>query len=288
MPLAEVAGNLFDMGLPALGHGCNCTGAMGAGIALQFRKRWPEMYEEYRQFCGEGTALPGDVYPYEAEDGLLIFNMLTQPVPGPTATLDHIESALRRSIDMCVEEGIKELGIPRVGAGLGGLKWSIVRERLEEIIADYPGFHLVAAVLEDARKAHPDTAHLSRFPHSMFKVEEWSAAYDGKLVASRAIPVSDPDEADLITSGIATSGSPSSWHTVMLDLDVPAVLVPSTTEGHSHLYIDVPVRWEVYQELLAVLAKAKILESGYVAASRNRGFTSLRLPWVRKATPPAP
>ncbi len=291
MGLTEITGDLFDLGFPALGHGCNCTGVMGAGIALQFRHRYPQMYEEYRQFCEEGVALPGDVYPYEAADGKLILNMLTQPVPGPTATLELIESAVRRAIEMCQEHGIKEMAIPRIGAGIGGLKWSTVRERLETVMEDYPGFSLIVAVLDDPGKVHPDIAHLSRFPHLLLKVDKWEASY-GALVASSTTGLFDPDDADLITSRIMGTSLvptfPGPWHTIMLDLDVPATLVPSTTPGHSHLYIDVPVRWEMYQEILAVLAKAKILEKGYVGASVHRGFTSLRLPWVRKIPPPAP
>lgn len=68
----------------------------------------------------------------------------------------------------------------------------------------------------------------------------------------------------------------------MVDLDVPATLIPSTTPGHSHLYIDVPVNWSDYQLLLDALALVGAVEPGYVQASKARGFTSLRLPWVKK------
>ena len=32
-------------------HGCNCVGAMGKGIALQFKAKSPEMYEQYKALC---------------------------------------------------------------------------------------------------------------------------------------------------------------------------------------------------------------------------------------------
>jgi hypothetical protein len=71
-------------------------------------------------------------------------------------------------------------------------------------------------------------------------------------------------------------------HAVLLDLDVPAFLVPSTREGHSHLYIDVHVEEERYFKLLDALADCHIIERGYAEASKKKGGTFLRLPWVKK------
>lgn len=71
-------------------------------------------------------------------------------------------------------------------------------------------------------------------------------------------------------------------HAVVLDLDVPAYLIPSSTPGHSHLYIDVEIEEELYFKLLDVLAEARVVEAGYVGASKRRGSTCLRLPWVKK------
>lgn len=79
-------------------------------------------------------------------------------------------------------------------------------------------------------------------------------------------------------------GSENMRHIVALDLDIPAYLVPSSTEGHGHLYIDVPggVKHEDYMELVALLGRIGVIEDGYAAVSLKRGFTDLRLPWVAK------
>jgi hypothetical protein len=90
------------------------------------------------------------------------------------------------------------------------------------------------------------------------------------------------DEANVITSAVkATAGM---THKVVLDIDLPAKLVPSSTEGHFHLYIDHEVAWPKYEALLDALADAGIVEQGYVGASVARGFTAARLPWIRKAS----
>lgn len=71
-------------------------------------------------------------------------------------------------------------------------------------------------------------------------------------------------------------------HTVAIDVDHPVRVLPSTTPGHFHLLIDVPMPWWRYRRLLRALMKAGIIEPGYYSASVRRGATFLRLPWVRK------
>jgi hypothetical protein len=74
------------------------------------------------------------------------------------------------------------------------------------------------------------------------------------------------------------------YHALLLDIDHPAWLVRSSTPGHFHLYIDVPggIRHGDYLTLLNVLADVGVIERGYANASAARGFSSLRLPWIKK------
>lgn len=73
-------------------------------------------------------------------------------------------------------------------------------------------------------------------------------------------------------------------HALLLDIDFPAYLVESSTPGHCHLYIDVPggIPDSAYWPLIQALAKAGVIESGYAGVSEDRGYTSLRLPWIHK------
>lgn len=71
-------------------------------------------------------------------------------------------------------------------------------------------------------------------------------------------------------------------HKPVLDLDMDVLVVPSSTPGHHHLYIDKAMPWPEYSLLMNVLAHVGILQTGYVRASHYRAESFLRTPWTRK------
>ena len=71
-------------------------------------------------------------------------------------------------------------------------------------------------------------------------------------------------------------------HLPVLDIDVPHKLVPSSTAGHAHLYVDVECDWDDYVAFLEAAAKIGLIEEGYYKASKHRGFTAVRKPGLKK------
>lgn len=126
MPIKFLKGNIFGSEAQTLAHGCNCRGKMGAGIATEFKYRYPEMYKEYRRLCYKELFKPGDHYLYKAQDRWIL-NLATQ---GTTkgAKIEYIEKCFADFADYYEEEGITSLAMPRIGAGLGGLEWDEVKE----------------------------------------------------------------------------------------------------------------------------------------------------------------
>lgn len=91
-------------------------------------------------------------------------------------------------------------------------------------------------------------------------------------------------EANLITS-LDTKG----WgaeHRPVLDIDFNAAILPSSTEGHCHLFIDKLMPQEDYFKLIDVMAEVGLLQPGFVNGSKRRGATSVRLPWISKDREP--
>jgi O-acetyl-ADP-ribose deacetylase (regulator of RNase III) len=133
MPVIETTGDVFAGPEPALAHGCNCAGAMGRGIALEFRTRWPDMYEEYRRLCMLGTFNPGDIFVWTASDRL-IFTLGTQRSWRTKASPQAIAESTAKMVEYSNRHGIRAIGMPRIAAGLGGLDWGQVRTMLDEVV----------------------------------------------------------------------------------------------------------------------------------------------------------
>lgn len=83
MPVVSVSGDLFDnmRNAHALAHGCNCQRLMGTGIAVGFRERYLDMYEEYCRRCNATPRQfnPGDVFLWKTDDHRpWVFDLATQ------------------------------------------------------------------------------------------------------------------------------------------------------------------------------------------------------------------
>lgn len=95
-------GDIFNIsGVSSYAHGCNCAGAMGKGIALQFRSKYPEMYSEYKAMCKDGIYKPGDVFDYNYGDGH-IYNLGTQATWRTKARIEYIERSVKAMLELAV------------------------------------------------------------------------------------------------------------------------------------------------------------------------------------------
>ena len=113
-------------------------------------------------------------------------------------------------------------------------------------------------------------------PDPMANLEETTSLREADIVTSEPRPT-EFDKAFELTPK----------HMVMFDCDVPVMVIPSSTPGHSHIYFpNNHVSKEDLFNLLDALANVGIVERGYAEASKARGFTALRLPWVSKDNRP--
>lgn len=65
MAYKEISGNIFNTKAMAVVNTVNCVGAMGKGIALDFKLRFPEMFKEYQRICFQHLLKPGQILPYK-------------------------------------------------------------------------------------------------------------------------------------------------------------------------------------------------------------------------------
>ena len=136
-------GDIFKIeGVLNYAHGCNCSGAMGKGIATQFKKRFPEMYRQYKKLCIESKFNLGDVFEYNYGNGY-VFNLGTQQSWRTKADITAIQMSLNKMLLFSSEKEIKKIAMPTIGAGLGGLKWESVKQVIESVAKNYSNIELL-------------------------------------------------------------------------------------------------------------------------------------------------
>lgn len=140
--LIEVEGDLFNGGYETIGHGVNCQGVMGAGIAKEFKIRYPNMFYSYKALCEVHQIRLGDVHPWQ-EKGVKGYNLATQFQPGANASLVGIRLAVTKAMSHAKNNHIKYIAIPRIGCGIGGLQWTEVGRDLDKITKDIRDVDLI-------------------------------------------------------------------------------------------------------------------------------------------------
>jgi O-acetyl-ADP-ribose deacetylase (regulator of RNase III) len=128
-------GNLLDADVDVLVNTVNCVGVMGKGIALQFRKAWPENYEEYRVACERKEVRPGRMFVHETGRLVkprLIINFPTKRHWKEKSRIEDVASGLDALASEIRERGIESIALPPLGCGNGGLDWGIVRNLIED------------------------------------------------------------------------------------------------------------------------------------------------------------
>jgi len=129
-------GNIFESDAQTLVNTVNCVGVMGKGIAADFKKRFPEMFTEYKNLCDKRLVKPGEPY---------IFTRLLKPWIINFPTKDHWRSVsklkdIEKGVDIILknykEWGVTSLAVPPLGCGNGQLDWRDVGPLLYQKFQD--------------------------------------------------------------------------------------------------------------------------------------------------------
>ena len=130
-------GNLFDSTCSTLVNTVNCVGVMGKGIALEFRKRYPDMFSDYVLKCKSGELKPGRPYLYN-KGNIGILNFPTKTHWREPSELSYIISGLDWFIANYEINNISSIAFPALGCGNGGLPWNEVSQIMQEKLSSLP------------------------------------------------------------------------------------------------------------------------------------------------------
>ena len=124
-----IDGNLFDGKFDILINTVNCQGVMGKGIALEFKKRYPKMFREYRKICLRKELNPGDIWIWK-HDNEWVINFATKDQWRFPSKYNYIDKGLKKLKDYLMQFENISIAIPPLGCGNGGLDWKIICDRI--------------------------------------------------------------------------------------------------------------------------------------------------------------
>ena len=131
-------GDIFQTRQPVLVNPVNCVGVMGKGLALQFRNRYPAVYQSYRRDCQNGLLRPGTVRAYVADETRIVICLPTKRHWRDNSRLSDITDGLAALADWTERHPVPGIAIPPLGAGLGRLRWPDVKPRIVDYADRFP------------------------------------------------------------------------------------------------------------------------------------------------------
>lgn len=123
--------SIFDLDVDAIVNPVNCVGVMGGGLALEFKIRYPEMFERYHEACKSNSLIPGSLHMYKTDSGKYIINFPTKYHYINPSKEEFIVIGLDTFTSCYKKFDIKSVAFPKLGCGLGGLDWDSVRVIME-------------------------------------------------------------------------------------------------------------------------------------------------------------
>lgn len=133
-------GDMFEASADIRVNTVNCVGVMGAGVALAFKQRYPDMFKDYKAACKDGQISPGRMHVWKSLEGDWIINFPTKRDWRNPSRYEDIEAGLDDLHAYLKGVGPVTVALPALGCGHGGLDWervsAMIREKLDDLDAN--------------------------------------------------------------------------------------------------------------------------------------------------------
>jgi len=139
-------GDILQADAEAIVNTVNCVGVMGRGIALQFRRAYPENYQAYKEVCDRKQLRPGMMLVFNLDrlhNPRYIINFPTKRHWKGKSRMEDIEAGLKALVEEVRKRDIHSIAIPPLGCGLGGLRWEEVRPKIEAAFRALPDLRVM-------------------------------------------------------------------------------------------------------------------------------------------------
>ena len=127
--------NIFNSKTMALVNPVNCMGIMGAGLAKEFKEKYPMMFKAYKKKCEKGLIKIGELSLFRTLEKLII-NFPTKTHWRIKSKIDWIEIGLIYFTEHYYKWNIKSIAFPQLGCGMGNLQWLDVKILMEKYLSN--------------------------------------------------------------------------------------------------------------------------------------------------------
>lgn len=132
-----IEGDIFSTPAQVIVNAVNTVGVMGKGIALEFKQRYPRMFETYKKMCEKHQLTVGKLaLVYEPDHWILLFP--TKQNWRYPSKMEYIENGLIRFSQTYMEKNISSIAFPKLGCGNGELDWDEVKPLMEKYLKPLP------------------------------------------------------------------------------------------------------------------------------------------------------
>ncbi len=134
-------GNILHDQADTIINTVNTAGVMGKGLALQFKKAFPDNFKAYKRACDNKALVTGQVLAVPIESlnpPYYIINFPTKTHWKGKSKLEYIEQGLEHLKQEMVRLNLQSVAIPPLGSGLGGLDWAQVEPLIHKAATDMP------------------------------------------------------------------------------------------------------------------------------------------------------
>ncbi|MFZ4790501.1 MAG: macro domain-containing protein [Candidatus Competibacteraceae bacterium] len=139
MSINIIEGSIFTSKCKTLVNTVNCVGVMGAGIALEYRLRYPDMYKKYVEICVKNQLSVGNLWLYKS-DAKWILNFPTKKHWRYPSKKEYLNNGLKKFLETYESKGITTIAFPLLGTDKGGIdqdeSLQIMKSHLNHISID--------------------------------------------------------------------------------------------------------------------------------------------------------
>ena len=137
MKIEYVKGDLLQTEVNHIIHGCNSRGVMGSGVAKVLREKYPQAYKDYIfKYNNYGLEL-GSIIASVQDDGKVIHNAITQKDYGRLDNHVYVSYwAIAEAFHKINSLRIKEIAMPKIGAGLANGDWNVISAIIENTLTE--------------------------------------------------------------------------------------------------------------------------------------------------------